>query len=52
MSLIGSSGGSIITAHTSPYFFFVLSNCTYNSHIIKHESLIAYFTRILNSYVV
>jgi len=33
--LNGISGGLIITAHTSPYLFFPLSNCTYNSHIIK-----------------
>jgi len=29
-SLIGSSGGLIITAHTSPYLFLPLRNCTYN----------------------
>ena len=51
-SLIGSSGGLIISAHTSPYLFFPLSNCTFNSHIIRNENFLAYFVRILNSCVV
>jgi len=33
-SSIGSSGGLIIMAHTSPYLLFLLSSCTYNSHIL------------------
>jgi len=37
VSLIGSSGGSIITAHTSSYLFCSPSSCTYHSHIIKIE---------------
>jgi len=37
-------------AHTSPYLFFLLSKCTYNSHIIKNENFLAKdFMRILNS---
>ena len=51
-SFIGSSGGLIIMAHTSPYLFFLLSNCTYNSHILKNENFLAYFMRILNLCVV
>jgi len=39
-SLTVSSGGLILTAHTSPYLFFSLSNCKYNSHIIKYESFL------------
>jgi len=39
-------------AHTSPYLFFLLSNCTYNSHILKNENYLAYFMRILNYCVV
>jgi len=34
-SLIGSSSGLIITAHTSSYLFCSPSRCTYRSHIIK-----------------
>ena len=51
-SLTGSSSGLIPTAHTNPYLFFSLGNCTCNSHIIKYESFLAYFMRILNSCVV
>ena len=38
-SLIGSSSGLIITAHTSLYLFFLRSNCrpTYNSHKVQNE---------------
>jgi len=32
-SLIGSPGGLIITAHTSPYRFCSPSRCTYHSNI-------------------
>jgi len=49
---VGSSGGLIIIAHTSPYLFFLLSNCTYNSHIIRHENFLAYFMCILNCCVI
>jgi len=35
-------------AHTNPYLFSLLSNCTHNSHIIKNENFLAYFVRILN----
>jgi len=33
----------------NPYLFFLLSNCAYNSHIIKNENFLAYFIRTLNS---
>jgi len=39
-------------AHTSPYLFFLFSNCIYNSHIIKNENFLEYFMRILNSCVI
>ena len=48
----GSSGGLIIMAHASLHLFFLLSNFTYNSHIMKNENFLAYFTRILNSCLV
>ena len=51
-SLTCSSGGLIITAHTSPYLFYSVSSCTYDSYMIKNERFLAYFMRILNSYVV
>jgi len=38
--------------HPCPYLFFPLSNCTYNSHIIKNKNFLAYFMGILNSWVV
>jgi len=39
-------------AHTSPYLFFLLSNCTYNGHKMKNENFLAYFMCILNSCVI
>jgi len=51
-SSVGSTGGLIIIAHTSPYLFFLISNCTYNSHIIRQENFLAYFMCILNSCVI
>jgi len=36
-SLIGSSGGQIITAHATPFLFCPSSSCTYNSHIKKRN---------------
>jgi len=39
-SLIGISGGLIMTAHTI-HVFSSLSKCTYNSYIIKNESFLA-----------
>ena len=50
--VIGSLGGLIITAQASPYLFCPPGRCTYNSHIIKDESFLAYFMCILNSCVV
>jgi len=35
LSLIGSSGGLIIKAHTVPYLFCHSSSCAYNSHMRK-----------------
>ena len=51
-SAIGSSAGLIIMAHKNHYLFFVLSNCTYNSNILKNENFLAYLMRILNSCVI
>jgi len=51
----GSSGGLIITVHSSPYLSVLSpSGCTYNSYIIKNESFVAVanFMRILHSCVV
>jgi len=50
--VIGSSGGLIIMAHTSPYLFRPPSSFKYNSHTLKSGSVLAYFMRILNSCVV
>jgi len=47
--ITGSSSGWIILAHTSQYLFFLLTNCAYNSHIIKNEIFLGYFMRILVS---
>jgi len=52
LSLTGSSGELIITTHASPYPFCPPSSYTYNSHIIKNETFLAYFMSILNSCVV
>jgi len=51
-SLVGSSDGLIIMTHTNPYLLCPPSSFTYNSHIIKNETFLAYFTCILNSCVV
>ena len=48
--LIGSSGGLIITAHTTPYLFCPPSSCIQPHN--KKQNFLAYFTRILNSCVV
>jgi len=45
-------GRLVITAHTSPYLFFLLRNCTYSGHILENENFLANFTRILSSCVV
>jgi len=56
--VIGSSGGLMITTHTTPLFSppskpaSVLHSTVYNRHKIKNESFLAYFIRILNSCVV
>jgi len=42
----------IIPAHTNPYLFFPLNNCTYYSRIINNENLLAYVMHILKSCVV
>jgi len=44
-------GGLIITAQTNAYLFCPPSSSTYNSHINKDESCLAYFMRIFNSCV-
>ena len=49
---VGSSGGLIALAQKSHYLFFLLSNCTYNSNIIKNEYCLACFMRIPNSCVI
>ena len=51
-SSIGSSGGLIISTHTTPYLFFPFSNFTFNSHKTRNENFLAYFVRILNFCVV
>jgi len=43
-SLIGSSGGLIITAHTSSYLFCSPSSSTYHSHIIKIQKFSCAFS--------
>ena len=48
-SSIGSSGGLIIMAHKSHDLLFLLSNCTYNSNIIKDEKFLAHCMRILKT---
>ena len=40
-SIIGSSGGLIVTAHTSPNLFCPSSSCTCSSHIITNISFLA-----------
>jgi len=39
-------------AHTSPYPFFLFSNCAYNSHIIKNKNFLVFFKDIRNSCVI
>jgi len=38
--------------HNGPYLFFLLSNCTYNSHIIKNENFLVYSMHILDSCII
>jgi len=54
-TLIGSSGGLIITSHTNPYLFCpaeVVGYINADSHMIKNEKFCACFMRVLNSCVV